>query len=427
LAEQDVHLQKQNVDSFQVNAHLFFVDVHSIQQDVDEIQQNVDSFQMNVHVFFVDVHSIQQDVDEIQQNVDSFFVDVHLAKVIVLLKRDEFHLRRDEFHVLRAEFHLLKMNGVLRKVIVLLPEVIVQLRKHDVLLPKLDAGLRAVSMPLRGVPEAVPIALAAACSADVSRDGSRRRSRANSPLSRQKKKLAALAEMVSARSTVSRGRKEDVTMATEPDNKTSDDNKPLAERVAAALKLVDQALVVLAIANPVLTPKERKRATKSRKGADEVIPRIATLSDQFGLKVPAHTTSAMLDAAEQVKALDPLQKAVDTLLKTIEDATFIARGGAWGTATTLYAMLKRLAKRNGEVKSALADVESFFAYRHPKVAKDHPKTKKGKAALKQKKLELQQHAAPSGSPQADSPEQGSSKAHDGNVAQPPSASNGAAR
>jgi hypothetical protein len=147
-----------------------------------------------------------------------------------------------------------------------------------------------------------------------------------------------------------------------------DDSEAFAARVAAALDHVQNALAALALDAPLLTPKERMEGRKWRKGGEAVIPRIATLAEQYNLEVPRRSTRAMLAALERVKEVDALHKEVGTLLKTIEDAMFVDRGDAWGTATTLYSMLKRLARNDGEVKEALVDVEAFFAYRHPSVA-----------------------------------------------------------
>jgi hypothetical protein len=60
---------------------------------------------------------------------------------------------------------------------------------------------------------------------------------------------------------------------------------------------------------------------------------------------------------------------------------FSANSESWSAATVHYTMLRRLAKENGDLETALAPVNQFFAQRSPAVtAEEKAKRDAGKAA-----------------------------------------------
>jgi hypothetical protein len=135
-----------------------------------------------------------------------------------------------------------------------------------------------------------------------------------------------------------------------------------------AKSLLGQVTAIVGPA-PALTATDRKRSAKLRKGGETVIATVATLSDQFGLTVASHPTTTMVQKASQAKALIPLHKQLVTATKQVADQMFSANSESWAAATVHYTMLRRLAKTDGDLATALAPVKQFFAHQSATVIK----------------------------------------------------------
>jgi hypothetical protein len=152
--------------------------------------------------------------------------------------------------------------------------------------------------------------------------------------------------------------------------------------VTGALALLDQAIAALALPQPqVLTAKQRKAVTRSRKGMEKVVPTLANLSDQHGVTVPKQPTSDMTSNLALVTQLESVQQRLTGALTLVGNTADVARSSSWTTATTLYGMLQKVAHRDSQLKSQLAPVKEFFAYRTAAARTSHPKQKGKKAAL----------------------------------------------
>jgi hypothetical protein len=160
----------------------------------------------------------------------------------------------------------------------------------------------------------------------------------------------------------------------------------------AALELLDKAIAALALSSQVLTTKQRKAATRSRKGMERVIPTLATLSTEHGVSVPKQPTSQMTSSIEMVTELDPVKQKLVSALALVQDNMDTAGSASWNTASTLYGMLQKVAYRDSQLKSQLAPVKEFFAYRTPAAKKAHPKQKGKKEQLAAEKLASAQAA-----------------------------------
>ena len=162
-------------------------------------------------------------------------------------------------------------------------------------------------------------------------------------------------------------------------------------RVTNAVEALKQLATDLGLPKPApLTANQRRQVTRSRKGAEMVIPTLATLAKEYGVTLPQQSTEEMLSNAELAAQLDPLLKQLVSFLATVTENQANAKSASWSTATTLYSVLKRMSHRSVELGKQIAPVAEFFAYRHPSVRADHPKQKSKKAALAAKK---QQQAA----------------------------------
>ena len=169
-----------------------------------------------------------------------------------------------------------------------------------------------------------------------------------------------------------------------------------------AASLVKQ-LVALVGPVPALTTKDRARSAKLRKGGETVIPTVAALSDRFGLTVADHPTTTMVQSAKKAQSLIPLYKQLVLATKQVADQMFSANSESWGSATVHYTMLKRLAKTNGDLETALAPVEQFFAHRSPAVIADEKVKKDARKAAKAAKSAAKATPAVATTPSAPAP------------------------
>jgi len=165
--------------------------------------------------------------------------------------------------------------------------------------------------------------------------------------------------------------------------------------VAGAVTLLDQVTAALALPSQVITTKQRKAATRSRKGMDKVVTTLSTLSAEHVVSVPKQPTSQMTSNIELANQLEPVMQKLTGLLTLVGNNVDFARSGSWNTATTLYGMLQKVAHRDPGLRSQLAPVQEFFAYRTPVAKKAHPKQKGKRAALAAEKQAAAQATAES--------------------------------
>src|ERR1700677_1440395 len=78
--------------------------------------------------------------------------------------------------------------------------------------------------------------------------------------------------------------------------------------VATTAKSLIATLTAMAGKPLALTAKDRRRALRLRKGGEKVIPTITALSEQFGLSVPSHPTSAITATLNKATSLVAVHK-----------------------------------------------------------------------------------------------------------------------
>ena len=137
--------------------------------------------------------------------------------------------------------------------------------------------------------------------------------------------------------------------------------------VESMLALVAKAQAALGDAS-VLTTKARKGHLKLRRGAQQVIPTIATLAAKHGLEMPSMPISDMSSKIEHAQRLREVLGAVSVFQKLLEDEILTSEGDGWETATATYSTLRRAAKSRAEIGVELSTVEHWFrrAYRGAK-------------------------------------------------------------
>jgi hypothetical protein len=114
-----------------------------------------------------------------------------------------------------------------------------------------------------------------------------------------------------------------------------------------------------------LSPLERIRSAKIRRGGHQVVPLIATVATKYGIDAPNISGDALDASLEHVQSLDALLSATAELYATISDAHFSASNGMWSSARSLYGMLKAVAKTNASIATEIRPVEEWFRYRKP--------------------------------------------------------------
>jgi hypothetical protein len=168
---------------------------------------------------------------------------------------------------------------------------------------------------------------------------------------------------------------------------------------------------ITALAGPALalTATDRKRSVRLRKGGEKVIPTILALANQFGVTVASHPTGPVAADIAKAQQLAPIQKQLVTAEKQVSDAIFSAESRAWEAATVLYSILKRLAKTNGDLATALAPVAQFFAKKSPAVVKAREEKRGGRKGTK-KKAAPGGASEPAATPEPATPANGTPKA-----------------
>ena len=194
-------------------------------------------------------------------------------------------------------------------------------------------------------------------------------------------------------------------MATKPKHVVSKTSDLSSNGLSEAKSLVEKVSALVGNPPP-LTATDRKRSVKLRKGGETVIPIVAALANQFGLKLPGHSVSTMQAQFNRAQDLIPLHKQMVIALKKVEDSIFLAQSESWSEATVHYSVLRRLAKKDGDLAKGLAPATQFFAARSPQtVAAENTKRggKKGSIAAKAAKAsaaakEALAHESPSAAP-----------------------------
>ena len=163
-----------------------------------------------------------------------------------------------------------------------------------------------------------------------------------------------------------------------PASKKKSPSVTLAKHVEESIKLLDKVATLVTVSESALTPLERKHSTKLKLGGETVVPVLAALADRFEVSIGGFPVSTMTEKMQLVQTLLPLLERAELLQTQLHDAVLHANAQAWDTATVLYSTLRRISRKDANVKATLAPVEEFFARRHPSVTS--AKSAKAKAA-----------------------------------------------
>jgi hypothetical protein len=141
---------------------------------------------------------------------------------------------------------------------------------------------------------------------------------------------------------------------------------------SAIQKLVEEAQASVE-GVPRMTPMERKRAVKLRRGGHQVLPLIAKLASKYSVQAPGTSVDDITSNITLAQSLEPLLGAVGVLQGALSDAHLSAQSSAWKTGTVAYAMMKKASKANVSLANELAPVTEWF---RTKAKGDKSKAKK---------------------------------------------------
>ncbi|HEY2512982.1 MAG TPA: hypothetical protein VGI39_19075 [Polyangiaceae bacterium] len=161
---------------------------------------------------------------------------------------------------------------------------------------------------------------------------------------------------------------------------------PLSHRVDRATALMKEAIAVLALDAPALTANERKGMGKLRKGGEKHMPQLAQLATDWQVTIRTQPTAAMLEANKTATTLRPLLTLLAGLVREVQDTVFVSDSESWATASALYALLKRMSKKDPKLQAQLAPIADFFSFRRPVADPAAPKpVKAGKESRRKQK------------------------------------------
>jgi len=167
-----------------------------------------------------------------------------------------------------------------------------------------------------------------------------------------------------------------------------DPNAALAAAAQQAVAMIATITASLGDA-PTLSPAEKRRAVRFRKGGGPIAATIGNLAQQQQLALPNVSVATMTSLLGRANAIAPLVSCLPGLVALVNNIAFAAQSQAWAMALQFYAVMQRLAKTDPQLAAALQPVTQFLGYRHPstKPAVGQPTTRQVNAAKKaQKKL-----------------------------------------
>jgi hypothetical protein len=110
-----------------------------------------------------------------------------------------------------------------------------------------------------------------------------------------------------------------------------------------------------------LTVEQRKHLPKMRAHGEQMVPLIAQLARDYGIKVPGMDAEQMLADLTLAERVKPAQAEAAALAQRLDDTVLEAQGECWTAATALYSVLSSMAVRDGELANRLRPVTDFFA------------------------------------------------------------------
>lgn len=133
------------------------------------------------------------------------------------------------------------------------------------------------------------------------------------------------------------------------------------QKRTAMLKQIHEVTTVLKSIGVVLTPDERKRVLRARRGADEHIETVLRLARKHELNLKNIPLDGLAADLALGKQLDSIETELRVALTIAEDTGAQADSEAWEAFLAYYGILQSMAQRNAEIETELGTVVEFMS------------------------------------------------------------------
>lgn len=175
-------------------------------------------------------------------------------------------------------------------------------------------------------------------------------------------------------------------------NRTPAELTSAVNRAIADLDALDEELGIVV---PKLSPSMKRRTARYRKGGSKLIAILGNVARQQGVDFPSSPVSEMMEQLAIANALEALAMRVTVLETHLGNAVFSARATAWQSAMQYYALLRRMARSNRELATALEPVKQYMSMHDPRGKKvvGEPSRRTERAVKKAQKVVARNPAA----------------------------------
>ncbi len=146
--------------------------------------------------------------------------------------------------------------------------------------------------------------------------------------------------------------------------------------------------------DPPLSPAEKRHAIRMRKGGMPIVTAIGNIVRSTSQLASSGLVDldTMQQGLDRATALQPLVQRLAALDNHVLDVVFASQSTSWGIAVHAYGLLKRLARTNRDLATALQPVTEFFARKPKSPAPPGTPNKRARKATTKAVKQLQRHA-----------------------------------
>lgn len=139
------------------------------------------------------------------------------------------------------------------------------------------------------------------------------------------------------------------------------ENIPSARDAAAVLENLKQVRTRLSAYCLTLSPEERKRLLRPRRGSEMQMRRVNDLAAKHEVKVPNVSSAQQANDLELASTMQPIADELRAIATMAEDTVGRAESEAWEAFLAQYAVLTSMATRMPELAAELQPVTNFMA------------------------------------------------------------------
>lgn len=139
------------------------------------------------------------------------------------------------------------------------------------------------------------------------------------------------------------------------------DNLPSPEKLKALLTKLREVRAEVAKLGVVLSPDDRRRRLRMRRGALEYVPLLVSLVERYKVESSAAPLSSINNDVKLIGALSPFEDESAGLESLISDTLAEAEHEVWQAFLLYYGVLQSLAERIPALKADLEPVGKLLA------------------------------------------------------------------